>query len=172
MARSPVIEALANSHLNEQRRVIAKRESDLAARVHQVVGPHHVTDGSLPSVFWSFCQQHGVPALPARPSTCAAFCLDLEHDLGAEKLLDLLAGVSRAHVAAGLADPTASWQVNAVMARFAKTETPRSWTEEDRVEFLGLPAMVREIVLRREGERDNALQRALQKVADERKQLK
>jgi hypothetical protein len=44
--------------------------------------------------------------------------------------------------------------------------------QEDRVEFFRLPVAVQAIVLRRESERDSALQRALQKIADERKQLK
>jgi hypothetical protein len=162
MARSPVIEALANSHLSEQRRVIAKREADLAGKVHRVIGPSPVTDGALPAVFATFAQRYGVPALPCRPSTCAAFCLDHQSDLGTGKLIDLLATIAQAHVAAGFADPTTSWQVDAVMARFANVELepPRSWTKEDRVEFFRLPVVVQEIVLRKRTRRGSSTEPA------------
>jgi hypothetical protein len=163
---SPVIRALAQSHINE----VAQHEADLAARVYKNIGRPTVTDAVVPAVFQEFCAKWKVPCLPARPTTCAGFAIQYR-GLDAAELVEIMAGISRAHQAANFADPTASFECNVVLARFVKIEPPRSWTKEDRVEFLALPATVQKIVLRREEERDAGQQRALQKLADERKLL-
>jgi hypothetical protein len=164
---SPVLAALAQSHLNET----ARREDDLAKQVYKIIGPPGVADPNVPAIFAQFCAQWKVPALPARPATIAAFVLQ-NQTLGAEALLSVLSEIAAAHITASFSDPTTQWQVNAVMAQLAKIEQPRSWTKEDRIEFSRLPVTVQAIVLRRESERDAALQRSLQLIADERKQLK
>jgi hypothetical protein len=164
---SPVIRALAQSHLNET----AKHEADLAAKVHRVIGPNPVTDGaSVPAVYEEFCRKFQVPSLPSRPTTAAAFCL-AHCGLDVEELLEVMAGVSRAHLAANFACPVGDWCVNAVLGRRLKVEAPRSWTKEDRAEFLRLPLTVQKIVLRRELDRDRGVHQAMQKISDERKQL-
>jgi hypothetical protein len=164
---SPVLAALANARLNET----AQHEADLAARVYKNIGRPTVTDAIVPAVFEEFCAKWKVPSLPARPTTCAGFCIQ-HRGLDADELVEVMAGVSRAHQASNLADPTASFECNVVLARFIKIEPPRSWTKEDRVEFFRLPITAQAIVVRREGERDRALHQAMQKIADERKQLK
>jgi hypothetical protein len=164
---SPVLAALTNARLAET----AKHEADLGALVYKNIGRPTVTDASVPAIFEEFCAKWKVPSLPARPTTCAGFCIQ-HRGLEADELIEVMAGVSRAHQAANLADPTASLECNVVMARFVKIEPPRSWTKEDRVEFFRLPVTAQAIVVQRESERDAGLQRAMQKIADERKQLK
>jgi hypothetical protein len=166
MTASPVLAALARSHINET----AKHEADLAARVYKNIGRPTVTDAVVPAVFEEFCAKWKVPCLPARPTTCAGFCIQYR-GLDADELVEIVAGISRAHQAANFADPTASFECNIVLARFVKIEPPRSWTKEDRVEFFRAPVAIQKIVLRREDERNVGVQRAIQKLVDERKQL-
>jgi hypothetical protein len=163
---SPVLTALAQSHINET----ARREADLARRVHRVIGPNPVTDGSIPAIFLGFCQQNGVPALPARPSTCALFCLQ-HQEFGADALVGVMAGVARAHLAAGVADPTSDWQVNAVLQRIVRCVPPRSWPKEKKLEFMRLPIDLQVWVAKRDEERDRAVRMAQQNASHWRKQL-
>jgi hypothetical protein len=168
MTRSPVIAALAQSHINET----ARREDGLARQVYKVIGTPGVADPNVPAIFSQACANWRVPCLPARPATVAAFLLQ-NQKLGAEALLEVLSGIAAAHITSSHSDPTTQWQCNAILAQLAKIEEPpRSWTKADRLEFSRLPVTVQKIVLRRESERDAALQRSLQLIADERKQLK
>jgi hypothetical protein len=51
-------------------------------------------------------------------------------------------------------------------------EVSRQLNNATGMQAVRLPVAIQEIVVRREAERDGALQRALQKIADEKKQLK
>jgi hypothetical protein len=165
---SPVLAALANARINET----AKHEADLAALVYKNIGrPNHAPEVSVPAIYEEFCRKWHVPSLPSRPTSCAGFALS-HRGLDADELVEVMAGISRAHQAANFADPTASFECNVVLARFIKIEPPRSWTKDDRVEFFRLPVTAQAIVVRREAERDRALHQAQQKIADERKLLK
>src|SRR6516225_4229895 len=115
---SPVLAALTNARLAEQRQVVADREAKLAAEVYRIIGPpDHIPDAVMPVVFAQFCAKWGVPSLPARPISCAAFVLS-HRGIDPAELVELVAAIGRAHLAADFADPTASSTVNAALARF------------------------------------------------------
>jgi hypothetical protein len=164
--RNPVMEALVGARLNEQN----QRDTDIAAAVFQALGAAPAA-GKLPQTFVDFCRTWNVSPMPARPAAVAAFVLQFGR-FGADVLAEDLAAISAVHVAANQGDPTQGFPVTAAVARVAEIEPPRSWTVVERKRFAALPLPTQQYVLQRESERDSALQRALQKVADERKQLK
>jgi hypothetical protein len=159
------MEALVAARVNEQN----QRDTDIAAAVFQALGAAPAA-GKLPQSFVDFCRSWNVSPTPARPAAVAAYVL-AHGRYGVDVLADDLAAISAVHVAANWADPTQGFPVTAAVARVAEIEAPRSWTALERKRFAALPLPTQQYVLQRESERDAAVQRALQKVSDERKQL-
>ena len=58
-----------------------------------------------------------------------------------------------------LSDPTVSRAVHFVLDQIIKTEPPRSWSKEDKLLFMSLPAQIRAVIARREQERESGLRR-------------
>jgi hypothetical protein len=160
------MEALVAARVNEQ----GRRDADIAAEVFQALGAPPAA-GKLPQSFVDFCRTWNVSYMPARPAAVAAYVLQCGR-FGVDVLADDLAAISAVHVANNTADPTQGFPVTAAVARVAEVEAPRSWSVPERKRFAALPLQVQQYILQRESERDSALQRALQKASDERKQLK
>jgi hypothetical protein len=160
------MEALVNARLNEQ----GQRDSELAAAVFDALGAAPAA-GRLPQSFVDFCRTWNVSPAPARPTAVAAYVLQFGR-FGVDVLAEDLSAISSVHVAGNMADPTQGFPVTAAVARVAEVEPPRSWSMLERKRFAALPLPTQRYVLQRESERDSSLQRALQKIADERKQLK
>jgi hypothetical protein len=87
--------------------------------------------------------------------------------LGSGKVWDLVQEISAAHD--GLADPTRSDAVSEALSAIRGIEPPHSWRKDEKREFLRLPYGMQLTLLRREDERDAALRRAQNRLANERK---
>jgi hypothetical protein len=64
-----------------------------------------------------------------------------------------------------------SFAVRSVLAHRLTIEFPRSWSKEDRELAASLPPEIRAILFKREDQRDTALRRAQNALAEEKKQL-
>jgi hypothetical protein len=124
-------------------------------------------------VFVEFAKQKCVRACPAKPASVAAFVIDRHSDgVPAQQILALLEAISAAHNYHGsLADPCAAQIVRQALSETIHIEPPRSWSRADRELFIALPPDVRSVLARREQERDAALRRAQNALAEEKKRL-
>jgi hypothetical protein len=124
-------------------------------------------------VFVEFAKQKCVRACPAAPTSVAAFVIDRHSDgVPAQQILALLEAITAAHNYHGsLADPCAAQIVRQALGEVIHIEPPRSWRAEDKVLFATLDPMVRDVIARRESERDAWLRRQQNKAAEERKAL-
>jgi hypothetical protein len=80
-------------------------------------------------------------------------------DEGLGILERLVAQIGAAHIAAGLADPSASYPVPQTMNKIAAINPPRSWSKEEWPKFRALPYSLQTYILKREADRDRELKR-------------
>lgn len=118
--------------------------------------------------FERWCVLTGVIALPAPPAAVAAFIKECG-TLGADRVWQALQEVSRAHRQHGYADPTLGGPAAQAMNELSQIEPPRSWPKEARQRFLSLPYDLQLYTVRREAERDRAVNRAQNAAAAARK---
>src|SRR5262249_62115897 len=102
----------------------------------------------VPFVQWT--EMHRVRALPARPTSVAAF-VQWQRDLGVskEKINAVLSAIEAMHFAASLANPCATPLVRITTAA-STIEAPRSWTGPERQMFKELPVEAQAVIARRE----------------------
>ncbi len=119
--------------------------------------------------FEAYCQRQAVRPFPISPVIVAGYIQGLP-DEEINAALEALVAICEHFTQP---NPCATRPVRAVLERrFRNTdECPKSWTREDRMAFVALPEDVKRIVLRREEERDLALRRAQNKLAQEIKRL-
>jgi hypothetical protein len=123
-------------------------------------------------LFETWAEANGVRSLPSKPSTIAAFILDQNKaGMDVTNLLAILDAVEQAHDSIGLSNPVRCALPRRALEQIIKAEPPRSWPKEAKAEFSLLPPDIREIVAKREMERDTALRRAQNQIAEERKAL-
>jgi hypothetical protein len=123
-------------------------------------------------LFERWCSDKSVRRLPAKPWVVAAFILDqTANGRDAQGCLALLAAIAEIHDVHSLSDPTSSGFVRTALESIIKSEPPRSWPKEDRASWATLPPDIRQAISRREEQRDLALRRAQNNLADERKRL-
>jgi hypothetical protein len=108
--------------------------------------------------------------LPARPASVALYVLQNRH-VGLSDLVELVDQIGAAHVATGMADPTTTYPVPAMLSRIAQINPPRSWPAEEKQRFLALPYATQTYLCKREGERDRAVRQAQNEAADARKKI-
>jgi hypothetical protein len=113
-------------------------------------------------------QPVGLPAVPASPATVAAY-LDSLKD---EELLPAIDSIVAQHEVLGAANPCCTSIVGAVLSRKKCDVFPNSWNFQDRLVFSQMNLAMREIVLRRENERDAALRTAQNRISNELKRLR
>ena len=65
-----------------------------------------------------------------------------------------------------MSNPIATAAVSAVLDRIVKVEPPRSWGTAERSEWARLPPTIRETITRREKDRDVALKRKFNELAE------
>jgi hypothetical protein len=123
--------------------------------------------------FMEFAKERCCRAIPARPTTIAAFVVH-EHGLGtpAQQILSLLEAIEAHHNHHGLANPNATAIVRLALDNVIHVEPPRSWPKEDKVRFGMLPPDTRDIIARRERDREIGLRRGQNEIAELRKRLK
>ncbi len=164
--KSPVVSALINAELAEER----KRDAAIDALAFQLLGPAPATHHSRPADFIAWCDSNALPWLPARPSAVAVYILQ-HSDRNLDAIRDEVCNISAAHLAAGLADPAASWIVMQALSTVGKIDVPRSWSREEWPPFKALPFAVQAIIVRREKQRDAGIKQAQNEAADARKAL-
>jgi len=122
--------------------------------------------------FLEFAKQKCCRACPARPSTVAAYIIhEKAEGRPAQQILALVEAIAAFHDHHGLANPCATQIVRVAIDEVIHIDAPRAWNREDRVLFASLDPMVRDVIARREQERDVALRRLQNKAAEERKAL-
>jgi hypothetical protein len=115
-----------------------------------------------------FCELNGVRHCPARPTTIAAFIAEREYRF---EPVETLQAIARFHDFYGLANPVTTNAVRAVLEPLINVGAPRSWPKADREMFLHLPPEAREIIARREQDREQWLRRTQNELAEQRKKL-
>jgi hypothetical protein len=119
------------------------------------------------SLFEKWCVDKGVRRLPAKPWVVAKFIID-ETATGrdAQGCIALLAAIAEVHDTHSLSNPCATAVVNQVLDQMVKEPPPRSWPAADKAEFARLPPTIREIIARRENDRDRELRRKQTEFAE------
>ena len=117
--------------------------------------------------FRKFCTTRGVQAIPAAPATVAAFVETQNNEVA----LQALEAIAAAHDYYGLANPCATYSVRVILERRLRIDCPRSWDMADRLVFASLDPIVRSIIFKREDQRDKALRRKQNELAEEKKRL-
>jgi hypothetical protein len=168
MMTSPVIQALANARVAEVVGGLKERDAEITAAVYREIEPP--PSASMPAIFVRWCEDRQVSALPARPATVALFILQ-NRSMGLAELAELVDQIGAAHVSTGMADPTTTYPVPAMLSKIATINPPRSWPAEEKKKFQALPYSLQSYVVKREGERDKALRRAQNEAADARKKI-
>ena len=116
--------------------------------------------------FQSYCVQKGAMPHPA-PALVASWLdtLDTEHLDAACRAIEVVCDYQV------LANPIATLPVRTILERKLRPETPRSWNKEDRLAFASCPPELRSIILKREQERDTALRRSQNSLAEAKRNL-
>jgi hypothetical protein len=122
--------------------------------------------------FFEFAKAKCCRACPAKPSTVAAFIVhEKAEGTPAQQILSLVEAIAAFHDHHGLANPVATATVRQALEEVIHVDPPRSWPREARAEFALLPPDIRDVIARRESERDAWFRRQQNKVAEERKAL-
>lgn len=172
---SPVLQALAAAGHQERLAGWQSHEQLLADQVEHVLGTYPETAGcgaeaAALADFFAWCATSGVRACPAQPATIAQFIL--EHAaLGMDELSAIAGAVAGVHQRLGLANPAATWMVDAALMRVGRVVPPRSWPDKQKARFVELPADLRDYVLQHERQREKALRRAQNEAAALRQRL-
>jgi hypothetical protein len=119
------------------------------------------------AVFIAYCKSNNVRHCPARPQTCAAFTkAEAANGRDPQGIVSLLAAVDDLHQHHGLASPTHTQVVRATLDNIIKVDPPRSWPAAEKAEFARLPPTIREIIAKRENNRDRELRRKRSEFAE------
>lgn len=122
-------------------------------------------------LFANWCALHGYPAYPpVLPAMVAKFIADCK-EFGIEKLWPAVRELSQAHIAAGLADPTAGGVVAGAINSIANINPPRGWPDAEKVRFLSLPYDLQVYFAGHEAAREREIHRAHNEAAKARKEL-
>jgi hypothetical protein len=150
-----------------------ENERTLAARLPQQPKPALSADlHARWDRFTHWCRKQVVRELPAKPTTVAAYLQDeIAGGMDVQHALALLAAIEASHDAVGLSNPVRTAAVRQVLDGVVKVDPPRSWPAADKAEFALLPPEIREVIAKREQERDRALRRAQNELAESKKQL-
>ena len=116
---------------------------------------------------WAIARQ--ARRCPAKPTTVALWALE-QADMGvpAQQILAQLDAIEHLHDRWGLANPVRTAIVRRVLEGIIKIPPPRSWPHADGILFAELPPDIREIIARREQQRDKALRRLQNEAAERR----
>ena len=149
-----------------------RNEQRLAAEIN--APKHKLDDTEMLLILRSFvgwCKTRGVRALPAAPSTCAAWIRFQDaHHIAPATIEKAIEAIQIAHDEAGAANPIATAAVRAELARILKVEPPR-WNKREQLVFYGLPPEVRAIITRHSLLDSKAVRKAQNEVAELRLQL-
>jgi hypothetical protein len=122
-------------------------------------------------LFAHWCERHSVRACAAKPTTIAQWVLDHGH-LGADNVMAVLAAIEAIHAHHGLANPTKTPIVSKALEQHFQSEAPRSWKADEKLLFATLPEAVKQVIARRERDRERELRRAQNAAAEAERKLK
>ena len=114
-----------------------------------------------------FAQQRGVTAFPSSPALVGYFMAHIAEEF----IVEALEAIVKTHNASALANPCCTPVVLEVLQRRIKLDCPLSWNQADKNLFIQLPPDLQATVARRERERDIALRRGQNEIAEMKKQL-
>jgi hypothetical protein len=123
----------------------------------------------IPFVHW--CEQQRVRAVPARPTSVAAY-VQFQQDQGVSRqvIAERLEAIEQLHWAAALANPCACPAVRKVTGG-STIEAPRSWKADEKCSFYELPPEIQIVIARREQNREAVMRRAQNEAAELRRQM-
>jgi hypothetical protein len=136
-------------------------ERKLAAQVPLPAATLDPHQRALFSAFEHFCRTNGVRALPASPTTIAAY---LRAALAEGDALAAAEAIRIAHQAHGLPCPVSTHVVRAQLNELLEDKPPRSWRADEQLMWAALPPEIRAVIARRERQRDLELRRLQSKV--------
>jgi hypothetical protein len=142
-------------------------ETKLAARVSTPATTLDHHQRALFSAFEHFCRSNGVRAIPAAPAIVACY---LRTCLAEGDALAAAEAVRMAHQAHGLPCPVSTHVVRAQLNEMLEDKPPRSWRASEQLLWAALPPEIRGIISRRERERDLALRRKQNELAELKRQ--
>jgi hypothetical protein len=123
--------------------------------------------------FSAWCEGKSVRKLPAKPATVASYVIDAARmGVPPEEIFSVLEAISIAHDYHGLSSPVPTAATRAAIQQVGGTTSPpRSWSKEDAACWPLLPEEVQRTIYRHETERDVALKRKFNELADLRRRL-
>jgi hypothetical protein len=118
----------------------------------------------IPFVQW--CEQKRIRALPARPTSVAAY-VQHQQDQGISRqvVAERLEAIEQLHFAASMANPCATPVVRQTTGG-STIEAPRSWKADEKLSFYELPPEIQAVVARREADRETQMRRAQNTAAE------
>jgi hypothetical protein len=122
-------------------------------------------------LFAQWCERHSVRACAAKPTTIAQWVLDHGH-LGADAIMAILTATEVLHFHYGLANPVKTPIVSRALEQHFQSEAPRSWKADERVLFATLPEAIKQIIARRERDRERELRSCQNRAAEAERKLK
>jgi hypothetical protein len=122
-------------------------------------------------LFAQWCERHSVRACPSRPTTIAQWVLEHGH-LGADSAMATLAAVEAIHAHHGLANPVKTPIVSKALEQHFQSDAPRSWKTDERLLFATLPEAIKQIIARRERDRERELRSCQNRAAAAERELK
>ena len=131
-------------------------------------------NGRMIAPFVTFCMERKVRYCPANPYVVAAYLRWLM-DMNVGGIPDLLRGIEEVHAVNGLANPVQTFPVRELLSELASKEPPgpppRSWPKADQLLWAELPPAIRAVISKRDRERETALRRMQNELAEMKKRL-
>ena len=121
--------------------------------------------------FAQWCERHSVRPCPSRPTTIAQWVLEHGH-LGADNVMAVLAAIEAIHAHHGLANPVKTPIVSKALEQHFRSEAPRSWPGSEKILFSTLPEAIKQVIARRERDRERELRSCQNRAADAERKLK
>lgn len=160
-------QAIEQSQRERELQVKLRAEADMASKLAIPAVPISHEDKLLLAPFQQWANERNVRHLPARSAVVATYVLEIAHR-GEEVVLPFLRALEAQHNAHSLSNPVATHAVNTVLDQIIKTEPPRSWPASEKVAFSLLPVPIKNIIAKRELDRDRDLRRKQNQIAAQR----
>jgi len=169
-----LVETLELVRAREQAEAWDKSEAQLATALSTLL-PKQELDGDIKDLFRPFMQwasSANVRHLPARPTTVASFIFK-QFDAGVkpDTILEQVSAIERLHDFFAFSNPVATSAARAALNEIVSIEVPRSWPKEEKAMFMHLPPQIRTIIADRERDRERALRRGQNELAELKKRL-
>jgi hypothetical protein len=173
MSLVQTIDALRKKEMAEQ---WDRNEAQLATGLSTILPPKPELDDETRGLirpFLDYCSIVNVRYLPARPVTVASFIFK-QFDAGVkpDTIFAQLAGIEKLHDQFDMSNPVATSACRVALSEVASIEAPRSWPKEEKAMFAHLPPQIRNIIAKREKDRETTLRRAQNEAGDLRRLLK